>query len=221
MKKTKYFDKHGTEVSDDDAFDRHGALRNGFAMRVPTTMRDADHGAGSHGPRGEVVGDVCMTDDKRQGRLRKVNGELVCVPLKSQDAKPAFTDGHNLVDPAAGLKPGWRVPVVNDRRAVTDTYRRVELGQTKAYRIGDKTQCAECFGSGEDEDGEDCDACSGTGIMSERSSATSKGFGSSNEGGYDTPDPASDSRTLDQHRQVIDQLYAERDAELQNAWRKP
>jgi hypothetical protein len=39
--RAKYFDKRGTEISADDALDRHGALRNGFAMRVPTTMRDS------------------------------------------------------------------------------------------------------------------------------------------------------------------------------------
>jgi len=129
-------------------------------------------------------------------------------------SKPVMTDGHS-TDPLALQRPGWRIPVVNDRRVVTDTYRRVELGQTKAYRLGDSMQCSECFGSGEGPDGEDCDACNGTGIMPERSKG-GKGFGSTNEGGYDTPDPASDSRT---HRQTLDKLYRERDEELSNMWR--
>ena len=212
MKKTKYFDKRGSEITADAALDRHGALRNGFSMRVPTTMRDADHGAGSHGPRGEVEGDICMTNDRREGRL---NADLVCMPLKSRDAKLLITDGRT-TDPLALQRPGFRIPVVNDRRAVRDAYAAYETSLVNRYRVGDGVQCAECFGSGEDEDGEDCDACNGSGVMPDRG----KGFGSSNEGGYDTPDPASDSRTLDQHRQVMDRLYAERDAELQNAWRQ-
>jgi hypothetical protein len=193
-------------------------LKDGGRIRISMRMRDAVVGTGSHGPRGQVVGDVC-TINGSEGRLRNVKGDLVCVPLKSQDAKPQFTDGHT-TDSLALQRPGWRIPAVNDRRAVTDTYRRVELGQTKAYRIGDKTQCPECFGSGEDEDGEACSACNGNGIMSERSSRTSKGFGSSNEGGHNTPDPASDAQTMIRdHRANMDRLYAERDAELSNAWR--
>ena len=39
--RAKFFDRHGTEVSADDAFDHQGALRDGCTMRVPTTMRDA------------------------------------------------------------------------------------------------------------------------------------------------------------------------------------
>jgi hypothetical protein len=147
----KYFDKYGTEVSDDDAFDRHGTLRNGFSMRVPTTMRDA---------------------------------------MRARDAKPQFTDGHS-TDPLALQRPGWRIPVVNDRHAVHDAYQRYETALVNAYRVGDGVQCAECLGSGEGPDGE--------------------GFGSGNEGGY--RDPASDSR------QVKDQAYRAYDNDLENAWR--
>jgi hypothetical protein len=78
-------------------------------------------GFGSHGPIGQQVGDVCMTDDRSEGRLRMVKGQFVCVAVKSQDE--------------------------NDRN------------------------------------------------------------------------DASDSRTLEQHRQTMDRLYQERDAELANAWR--
>jgi hypothetical protein len=31
--------------------------------------------------------------------------------MRARDAKPQFTDGSNIVDSAAGLKPGWRMPV--------------------------------------------------------------------------------------------------------------
>src|ERR1700681_4663010 len=125
------------------------------------------------------------------------------VPTTLRDSmrasRPQFTDGNSPVAPEAGLRPGWRIPVEQDRCAVRDAYARYEAGLIRAYRVSDGTQCPECFGSGEGADG-DCKACRGTGIMPERSSGTSKGFGSRNEGGYDKPDPASDSRTLDQHR---------------------
>jgi hypothetical protein len=47
--------------------------------------------------------------------------------------------------------------------------------------------------------------------MSDQRSRTGKG--------NDTPDPASDSLTLDQHRQRMNQFYADYDNELANAWR--
>lgn len=196
--------------SDDD--DR--ILKDGERLRVSMTMRDALRGTGSRGPRGQAPGDICTVNGS-EGRLRNVKGDLVCVPLKSQDAKPQFTDGRT-TDALALHRPGYRIPVVQDRRAVHDAYRRVELGQSKAYRIGDSSQCAECFGSGEDEDGEACSACNGTGIMPNAKTQTPGLRGSA----APIPDPASDSlTTLDQHRQNMDRLYAEHDAELSNAWR--
>ena len=139
--------------------------------------------------------------------------------MRTREAKPQFTDGHSIVDPAAGLKPGWRMPVVQDRSNVRDAYRHYETSLTNAYRVGDGTQCSECFGSGEGPDGEDCKVCNGTGLMPDERSRTGKGgkgFGSTNEGGYNS----SDGHSLDQYRQTMDRLYRERDAELQNAWRQ-
>jgi hypothetical protein len=210
--RAKYFDNRGTEVSDDEAFDSHGTLRNGFSMRVPLTMRDAATGSVC----GEVEGDLC-TRNGWPGTLRRgADGELFC-DIGRKDAKPQFTDGRT-TDPTALNRPGFRVPVVNDRRAVHDAYARYQTGLVNAYRVGDgEVQCPKCFGSGEDEDG-DCDACNGTGIMA--ASKGGKGFGSSNEGGYDnTPDPASDALTMKDHRQTMDRLYRERDEELANMWR--
>jgi hypothetical protein len=185
-----------THQRNNDAFDENGMLRDGKSFRVPMRVRDALAGTGSRGPRGEVVGDQC-----------DINGVEGRVPLKSSDALPQFTDGHT-TDQLAMHRPGFRVPTVQDRRAVTDAYRRVELGQAKAYRLGDSTQCSECFGSGEDENGEDCDACEGSGIMP--------------DGDDDTSDPASDRRTVDakDHRANMDRLYRQHDVELSNAWRR-
>jgi hypothetical protein len=180
-----------SRIKSDDDDDK--ILKDGESLRVSMTMRD------SLSPLQRSVADATSRVTNR------------------------ITDGRT-DDPLALNRPGFRVPVVNDRRAVRDAYQHYETSVTNAYRVGDGTQCPECFGSGEDEDGE-CSACEGTGIMPERSSGTSKGgkgFGSRNEGGYDNdePDPASDSRqAMDQHRQTMDRLYRERDAELANAWR--
>jgi hypothetical protein len=102
--------------------------------------------------------------------------------LRSQDAKPQFTDGRT-TDPTALNRPGFRVQVVNDRRAVRDAYADYETDLVNAFR------------------GE------------ERFSST-----------Y-THDPAQNARrsdsltTLNQHRQTMDRLYRERDAEMADAWR--
>jgi hypothetical protein len=203
--RAKYFDANSNEIDAAHALDQHGVLKDRCTMRVPTTMRDAATGS----VRGEAEGDLC-TRNGWPGTLRRgADGELFC-DIGRKDAKPQFTDGRT-TDPTAMNRPGFRVPVVNDRRAVHDAYARYQTGLVNAYRVGDgEVQCPQCFGSGEDEDG-DCDACNGTGIMA-----------ASKSGGYDngdTPDPASDSRSLDQHRQTMDRLYRERDAELANAWR--
>jgi len=201
----------------DDAFDDNGILKNHRSYRVSLTARDAvmaRSGTGSHGPRGAVVGDLC-TIDGQSGRLRMVNGSLQCVPVKSSDSKPQFTDGYRPVDPAAGLRPGWRMPAIRDasQQAVADCYDRYNTSLVNAYKLHDgEMQCPECFGSG-------CNSCSGSGVMPDASAGGSR-FGSRNEGGDDDPDPASDSITLDQHRRKMDRLYRERDAELSNAWRK-
>jgi hypothetical protein len=197
MKTIKYFDRHGTEVSDDD--DR--MLKDGERLRVSMTMRDAlwPTGAGEHAPRGAAVGDLC-TLNGWPGTLRcGADGELFC-DIGRKDAVPAFTDGHT-TDQLALQRPGWRIPVVQDRRAVHDAYQQYEAGLVNAYRVGEHT------GSGGRRDGASSDG-DGTRTPLSRSSHTSKGDG--------TP---SDSRSLDQHHQNMDRLYRERDAELTNAWR--
>jgi hypothetical protein len=159
----------------------------------------------------------------RDGVLR--DGFTMRVPMRfrdagtgSHDAKPQFTDGHNIVDPAAGLKPGYRMPVVQDRTKVHDAYAKADRQMRNRYKCGDQENiCEDCDGEGYDEDGDVCDTCNGTGVMPEveaEDEGTSR-FGSNND-----PDPASDSRTLDRHHQMMDRLYRERDAELQNAWRR-
>jgi hypothetical protein len=233
MKKAKYFDKHGTEVSDDDASDGDGVLRDGFSVRVPMTMRDAMRmrdadvgatGAGEHGPIGQRPGDQC-TRNGFPGTLRRgADGELFC-DIGRKDALPQITDGHRPVNPAAGMRPGWRMLTVEDRSRVHAAYDRYNTSVSNAYKICDgEIQCAECFGSGQGPDGDDCDACEGSGVMPDPTNAGAGGtlFGSRNEGGEDDdPDPTSDSRkVMDQHRKTMDRAYSSYDNDLANAWRR-
>jgi hypothetical protein len=219
-------------------------LQDGHVLRVPMTQRDslsplqravADNavrdnnritdeayargrsfestGFGSHGPRGQQAGDVCMTNDKREGRLRMVKGQLVCVAVK-QDAKPVITDGRT-TDPMALHHPGFRVPVVNDRHEVHRAYAADAAYLRNRYKCGDGERlCEDCNGEGYDEDGNVCSTCNGDGVMPEAKDQRKSRVGSNN-----MPDPASDSRTLDQHRQVMDQAYQSYDNDLENAWR--
>jgi hypothetical protein len=131
---------------------------------------------------------------------------------KSQDAKPAFTDGYNLVDPAAGLKPGYRIPVVQDRRAVRDAYAADAAYQRNRYKCGDGERlCDDCGGEGYDQDGNVCDTCHGKGVMPE--------VEDQREPGKLLPDPASDHRSLDRHRANMQQIYDSYNRDLEQQWR--
>ncbi len=184
---------------DDDDDD---LLKDGQRMRVPMMMRDATPatGVGSHGPKGQQPGDLC-TIDGWPGKLRNVKGQLVCVADRTADSAQ-FTDGSNIVDPAAGLKPGWRMPVVQDRRAVRDAYQQYENALCNRYKCGDvETLCPQCAGEGYIGD-KVCDRCGGEGVVDEDDFEDKREgkslFGSSNGTGR-----GDDHRTLDQ----------------QNAWR--
>lgn len=230
MKHHRYFDAGGREIDEQDALDRNGVLRDGRTLRVPTMMRDADPwretdprgrsfeatGFGSKGERGQSAGDMC-TINGRDGRLRMVNGNLTCVPLRSQDAR--ITDGRTM-DPLALQRPGFRIPVVNALRAVRDAYATYETALTNAYRVNDgEKQCPDCDGEGRDDDGNVCDLCGGDGVVPsdyEDDRGAPKNFGSGNE--------PRDSRPLNQvmqdHRRRMDKLYADSDRELSEAWRR-
>jgi hypothetical protein len=149
----------------DDQFDDDGVLRDGAVYRVPLSMRDG---------RPPLRADADTATGAYTG--------------------PAiFTDGRSN-DPTAGCRPGWRIPIINDRRAVRDAYAEYENALKDAYRQQD----------GEDEDGDECEACGGYGVVNEDHSHA-------------------DRRPLDQtiqdHRTQMNQLYADRDAELSQMWR--
>src|SRR3984957_11618573 len=85
--------------------------------------------------------------------------------MRAAAAKPLITDGSD--NPLGLHRPGFRVPVVNDRRKVVDAYAKYETSLVNAYRVGDgEAQCPDCDGSGADEDGDTCATCHGRGTVS-------------------------------------------------------
>jgi hypothetical protein len=125
------------------------------------------------------------------------------LPGTRQDNR--ITDGRT-TDPMALHRPGFRIPVVNDRRAVRDAYAKYETALVNAYRIGDGKTCPDCGGDGED--GEICATCHGRGTVSARERSTGKGFG--NEG----------HRSEDSRSVTRDQAYKDYDLALSSAWQK-
>jgi hypothetical protein len=139
------------------------------------------------------------------------SGFSLRVPTMMRDAalsgtRNRITDGRS-EDPMALHRPGFRIPVVNDRRAVRDAYAKYETSLVNAYRIGDgEAQCPDCDGSGEDDDGEICATCHGRGTVSARERSTGEGFG--NEG----------HRSEDSRSVTRDQAYKDYDLALSSAW---
>jgi hypothetical protein len=179
---------------DDDLFDSNGLLRDGKSVRVPMQARDSAR----------------MTERQRHQRVSDT--------LRDVNSKPLLVTDGRTDDTMSLHKPGWRIPVVNDRANVRDAYANYETSLVNAYRVGDgEMQCPTCFGSGV-LNGEDCDDCDGTGIMPDVDSESNDeggGYGSTNEG------PSNDSHTVDlkQHRETMDRLIRDRDFADSNAWR--
>lgn len=187
-RRARYFDSGGREISEHDALDGN-VLRSGISLRVPMWMADAAR---------RQPGDACVTEYGHEGRLRQNSGQLTCVQI---------TDGRSN-DPMALHRPGFRIPTVNDRRAVHDAYTKADKQAGNRWKCQDnETLCSDCDGEGYDEDGNECKTCHGEGVVKDKS-----GFGSTNEGGY--KGGSSDGRTVDR-----DQAYRDYDADLANAWR--
>lgn len=226
----------------DDTFDED-VLQDGQRMRVPMMLRDGtinprltamqravardtpeNFGStnephrtrSSSSSRGQQPGDQC-TINGNDGRLRRINGKLVCVPVKSQDAKPLFVDGSfNLINPDGGNRPGFRIPISDSgnagRARVADAYDRYETRLINNYKLKDgDVICNNCDGTGVDDDGGECPFCNGTGTV---------------EAGYenDPDEAAANTEThhegLDHRRadaRTVQDAYATYDAELANA----
>ena len=67
----------------------------------------------------------------------------------SLGTEPLITNGRS-VDPLALHRPGFRVPVVNDRRAVRDAYQHYETELCNRWRAGnEEAEHFECQASAE------------------------------------------------------------------------
>jgi hypothetical protein len=203
-------------IRDDDAFDADDVLRDGFSCRVAMTARDRrrrdaepKHGAnrvsmtnldverpptgqGERGQRGAKSGDLCMID----GNPGRLDADLVCVPDRKAADSAQFTDGRT-DDPTALNRPGFRVPVVNDRRAVHDAYAQYQTKLVNAYKLkDDESICPNCGGEGYI-NGKLCQRCDGEGVIDDD----------------DRDDPVSDKRT-------VQDAYLAYDHDLENSWKR-
>jgi hypothetical protein len=140
------------------------------------------------------------------------DGKSLRVPLTMRDSAARgnnrITDGRT-DDPTALNRPGFRVPVVNDRRSVNGAYAKYETGLVNAYRVGDGKTCPDCGGDGEDDDGKPCAKCHGRGAVSASERGTGKVLGSGNEG----------HRSEDSRSVTRDQAYRDYDLALSSAWK--
>ena len=185
------------------------AWRNGDAD--PWSNNNPPTGAGSHGPLGARPGQPCTKNGWKGTLKRAADGSLYC-DIGAHDAQPQFNDGSN--DATSGNRPGWRVPVVNDRRAVRDAYQKYDVRMANMYRLHDgEISCPDCDGSG---------IASEAAVPAKPVQATASLEPTTYE---NSPDEVvantaadHDSRSLTQrmqdHRRTMDALYRQHDAEL-------
>ena len=194
---------------DDDVFDEDGVLKDGKSLRVPLTMRDA-------GPRGQQPGDLCTRNGWPGTLKRGSDGELFCDIGRKVDGLQ-ITDGRT-DDKMSLHRPGFRLPIVHDRRAVRDAYQRYETGLVNAYRVNDgEVQCPDCDGSGRDENSAACETCGGDGTVPADYKRTAGAiFGRTQTAHEGLP---ADSAMLQSHSIRMAKLHDAYDEELRNAWR--
>ncbi|SRR5579883_1660108 len=182
-------------------------LRDRELRRIPMMLRDDDGvtGAGSRGPRGQQVGDKC-TRNGFNGVLRRGPDGLFC----DIGRKDALTDGRS-TDPLAMNRPGYRMFATDaGRKACYDARATYQRRIANEYKLHDnQTLCNDCDGSGLDTDGDVCPTCGGTGTLTD---AAVKVINSQRV------QPTSDHAVAD-NRAKLQQLYADHDRELSEAWR--
>ena len=146
----------------------------------------------------------------RNGMIR----DGVSVKVMVRDHKPPswadakFDDGG---DPTSGNRPGWRIPLHDDKRraVVADAYATYEAQLRNRWKCGDKQNvCQDCSGSGIGNDGGACDSCGGEGVI--------------DDDYVDTMPTPHTPRVTDaaQHREVMSKLYQDYDRSLGQAWRQ-
>jgi hypothetical protein len=167
--------------SSDEAFDERGLLRDGKSFRVK-------------------MGDSLSSLQR-----------AVAAAARN---KPRITDGYG----NSGLnlqRPGFRLQQAQahdtrQQQIVEDSYRAYDKRMTFAHRLHDgETLCSRCGGEGYI-NGEECEACNGEGTIDDDEQADNggSGYGSTNEGGFD-------SRTVDRRSAEYDAY----DNQLRDAWR--
>jgi hypothetical protein len=164
----------------DEAFDERGILKDGRSTRVSMRFRD------SLSPlQKAVAADTAARTNK-------------------------ITDGRG-GDANSLHRPGFRVSAGDARQKVADAYARYETELCNRYKANDsETLCPRCSGEGTI-NGETCEKCDGEGAISdddEQEDNGGSGYGSTNEGGFD-------SRTVDRRSAEYDAY----DNQIRDAWR--
>lgn len=221
MKKPRYYNSAGREVSSRDATDAAGMLKNSYSMRVPLHLADqARHGgstrdddgvtgAGERGQLGAREGAPC-TLNGYAGVLRKLrDGSFYCDIGKAADSA-TITDGRSN-DVMSLHRPGYRMAVVQDRKQLLDAYDAYEKRACNSWRLRDGVRlCSACSGPGiDDEDGSVCDECSGDGVVDNSSYDSAKQLTADNT----QVKHRNDGATLDR-----DKAYAEYDEQLRRVY---
>jgi hypothetical protein len=189
---TVFYSRHGRHITEDEALDANGALRNHVVMHVPQYMRD-----GRSNPR-------------LSGMQRSVAASHS--PLVDGFGQPP---GH---------RPGFAF--VNDaasREARARMYALKDAEYENAWR-GPNATCPSCQGTGEADDGSECETCHGEGILNPSYEANAEETYRNTATHHESLRRPIDHRSVDQmvrdHRAHMARLYDARDRELSEAWRQ-
>jgi hypothetical protein len=123
-----------------------------------------------------------------------------------------FSDGSG--DPLSCSRPGFRVRASDKRQAQNDAIAAYDKEISNRWKCHDnQSVCRACLGSGLQTNGNECNFCNGKGVRGDDDAVEDR-----------APIPTIDAslplaERMEAHRQLMDKLTAERDAELSNAWR--
>jgi hypothetical protein len=107
LHKQRYFDRNGREVAEDEAM-RAGVLRDGFSLRIPTTLRDSTRFSDGGRAFWDANRDtLCVVDPRRVG-----GAEQGCRPgfrvFDNDLGRQAIADAHTAY--RHDLENQWRNP---------------------------------------------------------------------------------------------------------------
>jgi hypothetical protein len=188
---TVFYSRHGRHITEDEALDANGALRNHVVMHVPQYMRD-----GRSNPR-------------LSGMQRSVAASHS--PLVDGFGQPP---GH---------RPGFAF--VNDaasREARARMYALKDVEYENAWR-GPNATCPFCQGSGEADDGSECETCRGEGVVN-ASYETQEAYRNTATHHESLLRHRADNRSVSQmvrdHQANMAAVYAAYDRDLTESWRR-